>query len=133
LPGGKKRSGSTVGERSSSNSRKGGDHDVVGLCRRHLVDAGDVLLVQMLRIAADLLDLLALCGVDVGEARVVELHAAAVEVVDALRLRPVGARQVLPKEKGGASGSSASQGTAQHRLSPTTPSRKKARPPGVTF
>ena len=59
---------------------------------------GDVVLVQVRRVAADRLDVLALRRVvDVGEAGVVELQVAAAELVDALDLLGVGGGEVVPE------------------------------------
>ena len=62
-----------------------GDGHVRRLVGERAVDVPDVLLVQVLGVAADRLDVLALGRVvDVGEARVVELQVAAAELVDAV-------------------------------------------------
>ncbi len=58
----------------------------------------DVLLVQVGRVAADRLDVLALGRVvDVGEAGVVELQVAAAELVGAVHLLGVGLDEVIPE------------------------------------
>ena len=72
-----------------------GDPEIGGLVRQRTVDHLDVLLVQMLGVAADRHDVLALRRVvDVGEARVIELQVATAEVVDALSLLAVGGREI---------------------------------------
>ena len=75
-----------------------GDRHVRGPAGQGLVDRGDVGLVLVQRVTADVLDVVALHRVvDVGEAGVVQLQVAAAEVVELRELLPVRGAEVVPE------------------------------------